>query len=100
MGALDEIEHVVNYAGDAKGPGTPGECESLLNRMRRELGLAERAEYYFTPLPGAANGDFVTRYVRLAFERRENSRTRRYWLYWDASLTGGYPPEAQLAATR
>lgn len=90
-GALHEIEHAVNDSVDAKGPGASGECEGTINRMRRECGLAERAEYFYTPLPGAESGDFQTRYVRLAFTqtRAADRKRRQYWLYWDSALTGG-----------
>jgi hypothetical protein len=57
--------------------------------MRRECGLAERAEYFCTPLPGTWHGEFKTRFVRLAFEWRAEVSIKRYWLVWDASLVGG-----------
>jgi hypothetical protein len=67
--------------------------------MRRECGLAERAEYFYTPVPGADRGDFKTRYVRLAFTHaRADNKRRQYWLYWDASLTGGTPDANQVAS--
>jgi hypothetical protein len=94
-GLLHEIDHVVHDSVDPEGPGAAGECEQLVNRMRRECGLAERADYFYTPVPGAQDGDFKTRYVRLAFEREQpQSRRRRYWLFWDAEVVGG-----PLAAT-
>jgi hypothetical protein len=98
-GALHEIEHVVHDSADAKGPGQTGECEEAINVMRRECGLAERAEYFYAPMPGAESGDFKTRFVRLAFERvRPGNKRRRYWLYWDADLTGGFSDAAQVAS--
>lgn len=100
-GVLHEIDHVVNDTTDSNGVGAVGECEDSINRMRRERGLAERAEYLFTYLPGAASGDFKTRYVRLAFERRDaKNRRKRHWLYWDAALVGGLPAPNELAAAR
>ncbi len=101
-GVLHEIDHVVNDTTDSVGPGAVGECEGSINRMRRERGLAERAEYLFTYLPGAENSDFKTRYVRLAFERRDaRNKPKRHWLYWDAALVGGLPsPPGELAAAR
>ena len=99
-GLLHEIEHAVKDSTDAEGPGKAGECEEAINRMRRECGLAERAEYFYTPLPGDGSGDFKTRYVRLAFkdERAASHKPRRYWLYWDAALTGGAPGGDQVAS--
>ena len=89
-GALHEIEHAVNDSADAEGAGSAGECEEVINRMRRECGLAERAEYFYTPMPGTGHGEFATRYVRLAFRQvRGDNKQRQYWLYWDSALTGG-----------
>ncbi len=99
-GALHEIEHAVNDSTDAQRPGESGECEGAINRMRRECGLAERAEYFYTPLPGAAGGEFKALYVRLAFTqaRPSEKKRRQYWLYWDASLTGGGSDANQVAS--
>ena len=99
-GLMHEIEHAVNDSADAEDPGKAGECEEAVNRMRRECGLAERAEYFYTTVPGAEAGDFNTRFVRLAFKdgRPSNKKSRRYWLYWDAELTGGAPDADQLAS--
>lgn len=97
-GVMHEIEHVVHDSIDPEGPGSAGECEQSINQMRRECGLAERAEYFYTFIPGQS-GEFKTRYVRLAFERdRASSRRRRYWLYWDADIVGGLPTANPLAA--
>lgn len=96
-GALHEIEHAVHDSVDAERPGDSGECEAAINRMRRECGLAERAEYFYTPLPGAAGSEFKTLYVRLAFTQAHAAQVkpRQYWLYWDAALTGGMPGDAR-----
>lgn len=88
---LHEISHVVNDSVDTERAGEVGECEALINRMRRECGLAERAEYHFHLMPDAERGDFKTRYVRLAFEHQDAStnKKRRLWIIWDAELIGG-----------
>lgn len=90
---LHEISHVTSDAPDASNAGETGECESLINLMRRECGLAVRAEYHFHFLPGHDRGEFKTRYVRLAFEREHPStnKKRRLWLMWDAEFVGGLP---------
>ncbi len=90
-GVLHEMAHVVYDAADAAREDEAGECEELLNRMRRECGKAERAEYYFRLFPGAAASEFKTRYVRLAFEHSPipNRGKKRYWLIWDAAVVGG-----------
>ncbi len=98
-GLMHELEHAVRDTSDAEGPGAAGECEDAINLMRRECGLAERAEYFYTPVPGAAEGDFKTRYVRLAFTNtRADNKQRRYWLFWDAALTGGGTDANQVAS--
>lgn len=88
---MHEVSHVVNDSVDAERPGDVGECEELVNRMRRECGLAERAEYHYRLLPGVEREEFKTRYVRLAFERQDaaTSKKRRLWLIWDADAVGG-----------
>lgn len=98
-GLMHELKHAVHDSTDAKGLGEAGECEDAINLMRRECGLAERAEYFYTSMPGAARGDFNTRYVRLAFKHtRPGERAQQYWLYWDAALTGGTPNANQVAS--
>ncbi len=96
---LHEIEHVAHDSEDAARPGAVGACEQLINQMRRECGLAVRAEYFYTPLPGTERGDFKTRFMRLAFEREEVSGKggKRFWLVWDASVVGEADDAHQLA---
>ncbi len=96
---LHEIAHVVHDSGDAPRPGEVGACEAVINLMRRECGLAERADYYFSYLPGTNSGDFKARFVRLAFDQRapQAKGKKRYWVFWDAALTGGLS-EAEVAA--
>ena len=98
-GVLHEIDHVVHDSIDSKRSGEAGECEDAVNKMRRECGLAERAEYFFTYLPGATTSDFMTRYVRMAFEQRKpDAKKKRYWLIWDAALVGGLDEQKQVAS--
>lgn len=99
-GVLHEIDHVVHDSVDATREGEAGECESLINQMRRELGLAERAEYFFTFVPGTPGSGFKTRLVRIAFDREmpETKKKKRHWLVWDASLVGGVEEQKLLAA--
>lgn len=94
---LHEISHAVNDAADTESAGETGECETHVNQMRRECGLAVRAEYHFHYLPGVARSDFKTRYVRLAFEQQQPStnKRRRLWIIWDASLVGGLTTKKQ-----
>lgn len=99
-GVLHEIEHVVHDAVDAHKLGEAGECESFINRMRRECGLAERTEYYFTLLPGTNDSDFKTKYVRIAFDLAHpgTNKKERHWLIWDAGLVGGLAEQKSLIA--
>jgi hypothetical protein len=98
-GLMHELEHAVRDSSDPEGPGTAGECEEAINLMRRECGLAERAEYFYMPMPGAEQGDFKTRFVRLAFTHTlAADKRRRYWLFWDAALTGGTTDTNQVAS--
>ncbi len=101
-GMLHEVDHVVRDSVDPSEVGVAGECEEAINRMRRECGLAERAEYFFTYLPGADTSEFMTKYVRIAFDRREptTNKKKRYWLVWDAALVGGLDEQKQMAARR
>ena len=68
----------------------------------------ERAEYYFGP-SGLyfftrtylkADANFNARYVRLSFERRDDSQTKRYRLVWDAISVGGLISDGQRALVR
>ena len=97
---LHEIAHVVNESADAVKDDHLGECEAAINVMRRECGLAERAEYYFTYVPGKEFNAFTPRLVRLAFDLQspETSKKRRSWIMWDAALVGGIDSSKQIAA--
>jgi hypothetical protein len=68
--------------------------------MRLEVGLPVRAEYFFSRAYLKADANFNARYVRLSFERRDDSQTKRYWLVWDAVSVGGLTGDAQRALVR
>ena len=99
-GLLHEIDHVVSGSEDAKDEKGIGECEDHINEMRREVGLPVRAEYFFSRAYLKADANFSARYVRLSFERRDDSRTKRYWLVWDAARVGGVNGDGQRALVR
>ena len=90
-GVLHEIDHVVNGTEDSESDGDLGECESHINAMREEVGLPIRANYFYSASPLKTDPNFNRRLVRLPFEQRDtsSSRTRRYWLTWDAVVVGG-----------
>lgn len=95
-GVLHELEHVVNDTRDTRLLGEPGDCESRINAMRRELQLPERADYHFVAVPASLDAEFKTRLVRLAFVRRtKGNNQKRYWIIWDAAAVGGL--SAQIA---
>ena len=99
-GLLHEIDHVVSGSEDAKDEKGIGECEDHINQMRLEVGLPVRAEYFFSRVYLKADANFNARYVRISFERRDNSQTKRYWLVWDAVSVGGLIAEGQRALVR
>jgi hypothetical protein len=70
-----------------------GECETHINKMRAELGLPLRGNYFFTASTLKADPNFNTRFVRLPFEQIDPSsrRLKRYWLTWDFTVVGGIP---------
>ena len=96
---LHELDHVVNDSADAAAENTPGECEDHINMMRQECGLPLRADYFFTFLPYAQHSEFRTRFVRLAFDQKDETtkKQRRYWVMWDAVVVGGVAPEIAKA---
>ncbi|MGI9068067.1 MAG: hypothetical protein ACR2HX_16895 [Pyrinomonadaceae bacterium] len=99
---LHELDHVVNDSEDSTSAGETGGCENNINSMRRELKLPERMEYFYTLFPVRGNGNvFPTRFVRLAFEARDESdKKKRYWVMWDAALVGGVMESKALAVLK
>ena len=91
---LHEIDHVVTNSedGDTEDNSQLGECEDHINRMRQELGLPQRASYYFTASTLKSDPNFNTRFVRLPFEQKDpaSRRVKRYWLTWDFAAVGGF----------
>jgi hypothetical protein len=101
-GVLHEIDHVVNDSEDSTSSEEIGECENHINAMRLELGLPVRADYFFASTNFKADANFNARYVRLSFERKDDSslQTKRYWLVWDAASVGGLLGSSQRALVR
>ncbi|MEP6568371.1 MAG: hypothetical protein ABJC10_01240 [Acidobacteriota bacterium] len=100
-GLLHELDHIVDDSNDATTLDETGDCETHINQMRRECNLPERADYFFTLSPLAANTVFMTHLVRLAFEEQKpaTNKKKRYWLIWDANMVGGIE-HSQIAALR
>ena len=101
-GFLHELDHVVTDSIDADEQGSLGECENHINAMRRELGLPQRADYFFTESSLRTDPNFGTKLVRLPFElyNPRTTRKQRYWLIWDAASVGGLVAKRQTAAVR
>jgi len=99
---LHELDHIVNDSEDSTSAGESGQCEDHINSMRRELKLPERTEYFYSLFPVSGESNlFPTRYVRLAFEARDESdKKKRYWLMWDAALVGGAVESRELAVLK
>jgi len=101
-GLLHELDHIANDSKDATSLAESGECETHINRMRRELNLPERASYYYTALSLTSDPVFITRLVRLEFEQEQapSNKKKRYWLVWDANAVGGLDAQKQIASLR
>jgi hypothetical protein len=101
-GFLHELDHVVADSKDAAEQERLGECETHINAMRREIGLPQRVDYFFTESSLRTDPNFGARLVRLAFEQydRNKMRTKRYWLIWDSTAVGGLVVNGQTAAVR
>ena len=95
-GLLHEIDHVVRDSEDARDAKVVGDCEDHINRMRLEVGLPIRVDYFFSRTYLKADSNFNARYVRLSFERQ----AKRYWLVWDATTVGGLLGDSQRALVR
>ena len=95
-GLLHEIDHVVRDSEDARDAKVVGDCEDHINRMRLEVGLPVRVDYFFSRAYVKADSNFNARYVRLSFERQ----AKRYWLVWDATTVGGLLDDSQRALVR
>lgn len=81
---MHELLHGLGY-DDALKPGDIGECESLLNEIRTDLGLPIRAEYFATYFPiTRALGTVRLRFQRHRFDGRR-TRTTDAYLYFTAS---------------
>jgi hypothetical protein len=95
-GLLHELDHVVRDSEDARDAKAVGECEEHINRMRLEIGLPIRVDYFFSRAYLKADSNFNARYVRLSFARQ----AKRYWLVWDAATVGGLLSDSQRALVR
>jgi hypothetical protein len=98
-GFLHELDHVMNDSDDTDVPGIPGDCEDHINKMRRELDLPVRTNYFFVAASFRSDPNFLSRFVSLSFEHRDRltQKTRQYRLTWDSTLVGGFDRRGQTA---
>jgi hypothetical protein len=98
-GFLHELDHVVNDSDDSYVFGLAGECEEHINKMRRELDLPIRTNYFFAATSFRSDPNFPSRFVSLSFEHsdRLTHKTRQYRLTWDSNLVGGFNGSGQTA---
>lgn len=92
---LHELGHAALGLRDAAGdPQGLGECEALINRIRRELNLPER-QTYIAQVRGASNPQSPqssTRQAELIFaravEKQGRMQTENFSIRWEAALVG------------
>ncbi len=99
---LHEIDHVVQNSADPQQDTSAGDCETHINKMRRELGLPVRNSYFFSFLPVKNDANLVSRFVRLGFDQVNpaSAKKKRYWLVWDAAIVGGLDSDCAEASNR
>lgn len=88
---LHELAHGVWQLRDAAvGEEEPGECESYINQIRRELQLPERQHYnaraHFCAIHRSQL--MAELYFIRTREKYGQTQKRRYLLYWDAEAVG------------
>lgn len=71
-GLLHELDHVVRDS-EACDATALGECEEHINRMRLEVGLPVRVDYFFSRVYLKADSNFNARYVRLSLYGKRNA---------------------------
>ncbi len=95
---LHELGHAVlglrDSPEDSEGPG---ECEDYINRIRRELNLPERQNYFArTHKTNFMGYQRTIELAELIFAHADNGKPREFSLRWEAALVG---PIRQLPAS-
>ncbi len=91
---LHELGHAVWHLRDAAyAEDEPGECETYINLIRRELQLPERQNYVARVRPGTLNLLAGTRLIAellfaRTFEKPGGLKQDRYLLQWEAETVG------------
>jgi hypothetical protein len=102
---LHELGHAVLGLRDATdGEGEPGECESYINQIRRELNLPERQNYLarvssITPIMSQKTTQHAELFFAKSAENQSGSKPTRFILSWEAQTVGPIrPPAAPITA--
>lgn len=91
---LHELGHAVWHLRDAlHAEDEPGECETYINLIRRELQLPERQNYLARVRPGTLNITAGTRLIAELFFARASGKPGqgkqdRFLLQWEAEMVG------------
>lgn len=91
---LHELGHAVWHLRDAMhAEDEPGECETYINQIRRELQLPERQNYLARVRPGTLNITAGTRMIAELFFARATGKPGqgkqdRFLLQWEAETVG------------
>ena len=101
-GVLHELEHVVADSADPDSEETLGACEVHINKMRDELNLPQRANYFFIESTFQLDPNFQSQFVRMGFQSQDpqTNKLRKYWLVWDFRSVGGLITNSQTAVAR
>ena len=101
-GVLHELEHVVADSEDPDSQETLGTCEVHINKMRDELSLPQRTNYFFTDSNFKPDPNFQSQFVRMGFQSQDSqtNKLRKYWLVWDFRSVGGLITNSQTAVAR
>ena len=95
---LHELGHAVWSLRDAEANGEPGECETYINRIRRELNLPERQAYFAKARAGTLNPSTGIRqiaelvFVRAGTKPGKQPRQEQFLLRWEAESVGKFLP--------
>jgi hypothetical protein len=87
---LHELCHAALELRDpAKGRKATGDCEDIINRVRRELGMPERQHYAAKTYLRTSGTSFDKIVTELIFARtKPGAKTERLYLSWDVREVG------------
>jgi len=93
---LHELCHAALELRDTEGVNAEGDCESYVNRIRRELGMPERRQYVATvslrtisvSRPTTKVAELIFTQTKPGREPESRAKTKRLYLRWDAEQVG------------